>query len=399
MNSSTQTIIDNLKKNNIIQEGEFTLKSGQKSNIYIDLRKVISFPHIHEQVCKELVKKINHDLDIDLICGTPYGAVPYASYISISERIPMIFMRKEEKSHGTKRLIEGNYEENMNVLLIEDVTTTGGSVAEAASKLEDHGLNVVQIITIVSRCPLMNMVVNNIPVNYLIHINDIIPNYTRQDINQIVQKKKSRICLAADVDTMNELVKLIHKVGNDICVLKLHSDIITDFFINFKANCKKLKTLKQIYDFKIWEDRKLADIGSVMQKQINIIKEWADIVSIHPIAGYDSVKNIQGIDIIFIVELSTKGTLTNHNYRLDVLHIAERVKNVIGIVCQHKFSDKLMHFVPGISLVDKNDNMGQQYNDPKDRDFADIFVVGRGIYKADDPKEAVNKYKKLTFHE
>ena len=179
-------------------------------------------------------------------------------------------------------------------------------MAEAASKLEDHGLNVVQIITIVSRCPLTNMTVNNIPIDYLIHMNDIIPNNTRQDINEIIQKKKSRICLAADVETMDELVKLIHKVGNDICVLKLHSDIITDFFINFKENCKKLKTLKQIYNFKIWEDRKLADIGNVMQKQINIIKEWADIVSMHPIAGYDSVKNIEGIDIIFIVELSTK---------------------------------------------------------------------------------------------
>ena len=75
------------------------------------------------------------------------------------------------------------------------------------------------------------------------------------------------------------------------------------------------------------------------------------------------------------------------------------VKNVIGIVCQHKFSDKLMHFVPGISLVDKKDNMGQQYNVPKDRKFADVFVVGRGIYKAEDPKMEAKKYKELTFHE
>ena len=68
------------------------------------------------------MEKINPD--IDLICGTPYGAVSIP-YISITKNIPMIFLRKEQKNHGTKKMIEGNYESNNKVVLIEDVTTTG----------------------------------------------------------------------------------------------------------------------------------------------------------------------------------------------------------------------------------------------------------------------------------
>ena len=88
-------LLTKLYEKNIIQEGTFTLKSGEISNIYIDLRKVISYPEIHREICCQISKKINPN--ISLICGTPYGAVPYASYISISNNLPMIFLRKEKK--------------------------------------------------------------------------------------------------------------------------------------------------------------------------------------------------------------------------------------------------------------------------------------------------------------
>ena len=112
----------------------FKLKSGEISNTYIDLRNVISYPEIHREICCEISENINKD--IDLICGTPYGAVSYTSYISILNNIPMIFLRKEIKSHGTQKLIEGIYSNNNKVLLIEDVTTTGNSVIETAKILE-----------------------------------------------------------------------------------------------------------------------------------------------------------------------------------------------------------------------------------------------------------------------
>jgi len=156
-----------------------------------------------------------------------------------------------------------------------------------------------------------------------------------------------------------------------------------------------LNKLKETYKFKIWEDRKFADIGHVMKRQINNhISEWADIVSVHPISGRKSLEELKNIDIILIGEMSTDGHLMNETYQEDVINIAENVENVIGIVCQHKMSEKLLHIVPGISINKKSDSQGQLYNTPNDKKFADIFVIGRGIYEAEDPLNAIKLYKK-----
>ena len=145
---------------------------------------------------------------------------------------------------------------------------------------------------------------------------------------------------------MNELCDLIEKVGDDICVLKIHSDIINDFYLNYEKNVLKLLNLKQKYNFKIWEDRKFADIGSVMLRQISLLTNWVDIVSIHPISGSLGIENIKNMELIIIAEMSTKDHLMNEEYQKKVIEIAEK-NNVLGIVSQHKLSDALLHFVPG----------------------------------------------------
>lgn len=161
-------LLKKLHQHNIIQYGDFTLKSGQRSEIYVDMRKVISIPSLHRDICEQLSKCI--DPSIDIICGTPYGAVSYASHVSITNNIPMIFLRKEKKQHGTKRLIEGSYRPKQKVFLIEDVTTTGGSVRESAKILEDHGLEVAQIVTVLSRSENPFMMHKKIPIRPLCHI-------------------------------------------------------------------------------------------------------------------------------------------------------------------------------------------------------------------------------------
>ena len=142
-------IVEELKKNNIIQHGKFILNSGIESSIYIDMKKVISFPKLNNAICLELINKINDNTH--LVCGTPYGAVSYASIISILGDMPMIFLRKETKKYGTKKLIEGEYNSGDKVVLIEDVVTTGKSVIESATVLEEQGLIISQIIAVVSR--------------------------------------------------------------------------------------------------------------------------------------------------------------------------------------------------------------------------------------------------------
>ena len=134
-----------------------------------------------------------------------------------------------------------------------------------------------------------------------------------------------------------------------------------------------------------------------MQKQINIIKKWADIVSIHPITGYKSIEYIDGIEVIFIIELSTSNHLMNEQYTQKAIEIAHSYRNCVGIVSQKKMSDTLLHFVPGISLDQTQDNRGQQYNLPKDKIFADVFVIGRGIYNSPKMYETILKYKEICL--
>ena len=92
-------IFNYLKKYNIIQYGDFTLSSGEKSNIYIDLRKAISYPTLINMICCELFYKLKKN-ETNHICGTPYGAIPYTSILSVRKDIPMLFLRKEKKEYG-----------------------------------------------------------------------------------------------------------------------------------------------------------------------------------------------------------------------------------------------------------------------------------------------------------
>lgn len=209
-----------------------------------------------------------------------------------------------------------------------------------------------------------------------------------EEINKLI-KTKSKICLSADVDTLKELFELINKVGNYICILKLHHDIIKDFYNNLEYTIEKLNILKKKFNFLIWEDRKFADIQYIIEKQINIhISKWADLISIHPFSG-NYISNIKNIHIILIGELSTNSQLFNNEYKKFVSELSLKNDNVIGIVCQNKMTNNKLNIVPGISTDTKTDNKGQNYNLPKDKNFADIFVIGRSIYKSNNPLEKI----------
>ena len=221
-------------------------------------------------------------------------------------------------------------------------------------------------------------------------------------IEELIRKKETQICVAADVTNLSSLFSLIENVGEYICILKLHYDIIEDFCEDLQGTIVKLNELKQRYNFFIWEDRKFADIGSIMEKQIkNHIIKWADMVSVHAIAGFESLNALQNLDISLVIigELSSKGTLTDKNYQLKVLESIKNISNVIGLVCQHKMTSELLNIVPGISLnLDKTtDNKGQTYrtfNSPE-LEFADILVIGRAITRSHNPKGKIKTILEL----
>ena len=214
-------------------------------------------------------------------------------------------------------------------------------------------------------------------------------------IEKVIQEKGTKICLAADTESVEELLKVADELGPYICVLKIHYDIIPDFH---KENCgEKLVELKKRHNFLIWEDRKFADIGSIMERQIRVnVLPWADLVSVHPLPGLESIHAIpKEIGIILIGEMSCFQNLIDYKYTQTVVSFAKVVENVVGFVGQRDFREypgPLM-FVPGISLSENSgDSKGQRYSLMRDKSFADAFVVGRAILNSSNRVETIKKF-------
>lgn len=143
-------LIEDLHAINAIQYGHFTLKSGQTSPVYVDLRSIISYPKLLEKVADSLWEKISH-LHFDVICGVPYTALPIAAVLAYKHHFPMVLRRKETKEYGTKKLVEGAFTKGQTCLVIEDVVTTGSSILETIADLEQAGLQVKEALCIIDR--------------------------------------------------------------------------------------------------------------------------------------------------------------------------------------------------------------------------------------------------------
>jgi uridine monophosphate synthetase len=128
--------------------GEYVQASGATFSYYIDLRKIISNPHLFNQVL-DAYGDIVRQLEFDRIAGIPYGALPTATGLALNLQRPMIFPRKEVKAHGTRRLIEGNFHPGEKVVVIDDILISGKSVMEGAEKLKSAGLKIEDIVVFI----------------------------------------------------------------------------------------------------------------------------------------------------------------------------------------------------------------------------------------------------------
>jgi len=143
-------LADELLSAGCIKFGEFTLKSGLKSPIYIDLRQIISYPKLLADIAQAYLPILS-TLQFSRIAGLPYAAIPIATAISLAGDYPMIYPRKEVKTYGTKAEIEGEYRAGETVVVIDDLATTGGSKFEAIEKLTGVGLVVKDVVVLVDR--------------------------------------------------------------------------------------------------------------------------------------------------------------------------------------------------------------------------------------------------------
>ncbi|MFA5861279.1 MAG: orotate phosphoribosyltransferase [Candidatus Thermoplasmatota archaeon] len=131
-----------------VRFGEFTLASGAKSKYYVDIKRASTDPKVLKLMGDGLGARAR---GATRIAGMELGAVPLAAAASLASGIPFIMVRKKPKGHGTNTQLEGVYEPGMEVVVVEDVTTSGGSSAEAVKVLREAGLKVTKVVTVVDR--------------------------------------------------------------------------------------------------------------------------------------------------------------------------------------------------------------------------------------------------------
>jgi orotate phosphoribosyltransferase len=129
--------------------GDFTLRSGRKSNYYLDKYRFETQPDVLIELGKLLAERVTSK--VDRIAGAELGAVPLAVVTSMACGKPCVFVRNQKKEYGTSKQIEGILNAGETVMVVEDVLTTGGQILEAAKTLADAGVCIDRIVAVIDR--------------------------------------------------------------------------------------------------------------------------------------------------------------------------------------------------------------------------------------------------------
>lgn len=334
-------LVIDLYNKNCIKFGKFTLKNGTTSPIYIDLKNIITYPYLVNIIANFFINEIK-SLETDYICGVPYGGIPIASLISNKNNIPMLMVRKEVKTYGLKKSIEGEYEQGKSCILIEDTITTGGSIQKFVNLLSYEGLVINHVFVICDRRDSNNVpplgykihslfditfVFKTLKNNGYINFTDTNMSYLKSfiynkyanfmDLNSkkkslksrdktcsalisIILKKQTNICFSVGIQEeieIGDLVKAIGKIGKHICILKINSDNIKG--IKNNAGYKKaLLKMSNEMEFMIYDDQKIT-----RKENIDLSGQWCNLTSIFGIKDLTSIiensKNKDKINGVF----------------------------------------------------------------------------------------------------
>lgn len=415
-------LIELLYELNCIKHGQFTLKNGETSDIYIDLRNCISNPQVKRTIAEMMYDKVK-ETSATHVVGVPYGAIPYAAYISDAYNKKLLLTRKEQKGYGTKNTIEGEYKKGDKVLLVEDTVTTGGSLLQQKKLLEDYGLIVVDTVCLVYRGD------KQAPCKYVVTLQQI-KNYKKSKgmhnkyidflarsriahgffrrVCQFIERKNSNLVIALDFENPTKILQCMEKFGKYAIGFKLHLDNIS-FKVSPVNFAGKLKELKEKHGFFIMDDRKFVDIGKVVADNLTVncyfYKEIVDVVTTHIAGGSSTLQGVKSFNeqmrfenpmsVIVVKDMSSKGSFRCRCLDSFFVGLKQEFGDLIcGAVSQQRlpWSDVLT-FRPGINLFQTYDDFGQIHQPVNEiAGECDIFIVGRSITESTEPLNVIGQY-------
>ena len=189
-----------LYEKKIIRFGDFTLASGKKSPYYIDLRLVPSFPHEYRKMIKGLQNLIAEDIGFEnfhSLVSVPTGGLVVAASLATDIVKTLIYVRKQAKEHGTGKAVEGVTCQDMKLLMIEDVVTSGGSVINAIKSIKEEKMVVTAAYAVVDRMEGATKALQSegVKLHSLLTINDITQNLFEQKLisEDVLKQVQDRI--------------------------------------------------------------------------------------------------------------------------------------------------------------------------------------------------------------
>ncbi len=129
--------------------GEFTLRSGAKSNEYFDKYLFEADPDLLKHIAIAMVKLVPPG--VDALAGLEMGGIPIATMLSQLTNLPVLFVRKKAKEYGTCKIAEGGVVKGRKLLIVEDVVTSGGAILDAAKALRAEGAELAQVVCVIDR--------------------------------------------------------------------------------------------------------------------------------------------------------------------------------------------------------------------------------------------------------
>ena len=150
LNFQKQELLAALKACGAVRYGDFKLASGKKSKYYIDIKKASTDPRTLKLIARQAAIKIK-EMGVNIVAGVELGGVPLATAVSMETDLPLLIVRKATKEYGTKSRFIGDIKPEDRIVMLEDVTTSGGSVRNAVEIVRETGANVKYIICVVDR--------------------------------------------------------------------------------------------------------------------------------------------------------------------------------------------------------------------------------------------------------